>query len=284
MTIAINNFINKFKVEDSEFVKKYKKFKNVFNYIGKIISSAIIVLLVLIGAFLVYYVVSAQKYKNDPTQKPRINMYTIISGSMEPTIHVYDVVFDIAPKSPQDIKVGDVITFTSTSSISQGLLVTHRVQDIKIVNGKYEYVTKGDYNPTADSSTAKYENIIGKVAFKIPQLGRVQFFVSSKAGWFFVVLLPAMGVIIYDVFKLFKLLGTKNVSDKVKSKETKSTGDIKIDNIRTIIKKNEYQDNFNRLKNLHKPNDIKVVDNQNINRNDYLQRLNNLKNKNNNTK
>lgn len=279
MNIAIKNIFNKFKIEDSDSKSKFNKYKKILNYIGKVISSAIIVLLVLIGAFLVYYVVAAQKYKNDPTQKPAINMYTIISGSMEPTIHVYDVVFDIAPKSPQDIKVGDVITFTSTSSISQGLLVTHRVQDIRIVNGKYEYVTKGDYNPTADSSTAKYEDIIGKVAFKIPQLGRVQFFVSSKAGWFFVVLLPAMGVIVYDVMKLIKLLSTKNVSDKVESKMSKSSGDIKIDNIRSVLKKKDYQDNFNKLKELHSGSEVVLEDN--INRDDYLKRLNDLKNKNN---
>lgn len=280
MNIAIKNIFNKFKIEDSDSKSKFNKYKKILNYIGKVISSAIIVLLVLIGAFLVYYVVAAQKYKNDPTQKPAINMYTIISGSMEPTIHVYDVVFDIAPKSPQDIKVGDVITFTSTSSISQGLLVTHRVQDIKIVNGKYEYVTKGDYNPTADSSTAKYEDIIGKVAFKIPQLGRVQFFVSSKAGWFFVVLLPAMGVIVYDVMKLIKLLSTKNVSDKVESKDSKSSGDIKIDNIRSVLKKKDYQDNFNKLKSINSNSNVNDYEGKNINRDDYLERLKNLKNKN----
>ncbi len=280
MNIAIKNIFNKFKIEDSDSKSKFNKYKKILNYIGKVISSAIIVLLVLIGAFLVYYVVAAQKYKNDPTQKPAINMYTIISGSMEPTIHVYDVVFDVAPKSPQDIKVGDVITFTSTSSISQGLLVTHRVQDIKIVNGKYEYVTKGDYNPTADSSTAKYEDIIGKVAFKIPQLGRVQFFVSSKAGWFFVVLLPAMGVIVYDVMKLIKLLSTKNVSDKVESKDSKSSGDIKIDNIRSVLKKKDYQDNFNKLKSINSNSNVNDYEGKNINRDDYLERLKNLKNKN----
>lgn len=280
MNISLNNIMS-FKTKDSDNKSKFSKYKKILNYIGKIVSSAIIVLLVLIGAFLVYYVVAAQKYKNDPTQKPAINMYTIISGSMEPTIHVYDVVFDVAPKSPQDIKVGDVITFTSTSSISQGLLVTHRVQDIRIVNGKYEYVTKGDYNPTADSSTAKYEDIIGKVAFKIPQLGRVQFFVSSKAGWFFVVLLPAMGVIVYDVMKLVKLLSTKSVSDKVESKESNSSGDIKIDSIRSVLKKKDYQDNFNKLKSINSNSDVNDYESKNINRDDYLERLNKLKNKNN---
>ncbi len=283
-----------------------KKIGKILNYIGKILSYACIVLLVLIGIFLVYYVITVQKAKNDANFKPAVSLYTIVSGSMEPTIHVYDVVLNKAVNSPEEIKVGDVITFISTSSISEGLTVTHRVQDIKIVNGEYEYVTKGDYNPTADSSTAKYGNVIGKVAFKIPQLGRVQFFVASKAGWFFVVLLPAMGVIVYDVLKLFKLLGTKNASDKIKGNNKKKNIDINVDKAIDNIKKNDYNSSSlddlkknvmmnkdfvteinvdnNNLNNENKKLELKEdINNQeevNITKEDYLNRLNALKNRN----
>lgn len=292
MNLAINNkLITPSKTDDKDNVKDlkvFKKIKRVLNYIGKVLSTVAIVLLLLIGSFLVYYVITANAYKKDPTQKPKINMYTIISGSMEPTIHVYDVVFDIAPNSPEEIKVGDVITFVSTSSISEGLIVTHRVQDIRIIDGNYEYITKGDYNSAADSAPATYENIIGKVAFKIPQLGRVQFFVSSKAGWFIVVLLPALGVIIYDVIKLVKLLTTKQTSERVKvTNNTKTSGDKKVDDALDIIKKKDYQENFEKLKNMNKqpevkeePNIVKEENNKIIDKQNYLDRLNKLKEKN----
>ena len=94
-----------------------KKIGKILNYIGKILSYACIVLLVLIGIFLVYYVITIQKAKNDANFKPAVSLYTIVSGSMEPTIHVYDVVLNKAVNSPEEIKVGDVITFISTSSI-----------------------------------------------------------------------------------------------------------------------------------------------------------------------
>ena len=234
------NDINNLKYNKKEKNKAtFKKIKQVLNYVGKILSYACIVLLIIIGIFLVYYMINVQKAKKDSSFKPGVSLYTIVSGSMEPTIHVYDVVVNVAAKSPEDIKIGDVITFISTSTISEGLTVTHRVQDIKIVNGEYEFVTKGDYNPTADSSTAKYNNVIGKVAFKIPQLGRVQFFVASKAGWFFVVLLPAMGVIIYDVLKLFRLLGAKTTSDKIQNKSNKKTTDVKVDKAIDNIKRTD---------------------------------------------
>lgn len=234
----------------------FKKMIKILNYIGKILSYASIILLVLIGAFLVYYLITMQKAKTDETYKPQISLYTIISGSMEPAIHVYDVVVNVATKSPEDIKIGDVITFISSSSISNGLTVTHRVQDIRIINGEYEFVTKGDYNPVADTNTAKYSNVIGKVAFKIPQLGRVQFLVASKAGWFIVVLLPAMGVIIYDVIKLIKLLGTKATSDKVKKNKNNLTGDKDIDKALNNVIKKDYLSTLEDLQSNIKDNNL----------------------------
>ena len=109
-----------------------KKITKILNYIGKVLSYASIILLVIIGIFLVYYLITMQKVKKDPGYKPEVSLYTIISGSMEPAIHVYDVVVNVATKSPEDIKVGDIITFISTSSISEGLTITHRVQDISL--------------------------------------------------------------------------------------------------------------------------------------------------------
>ena len=224
--------------ETNENISTFKKVKKVLNYISKILSYASIVILVIIGSFLLYYLFTMQKNKNNPNFKPEVSLYTIISGSMEPAIHVYDVVVNFAVKSPEDIKVGDVITFESTSSISKGLTVTHRVQDIRIINGRYEYVTKGDNNPVADSSTAKYENVLGKVAFKIPQLGRVQFIVASKAGWFLIVLLPAMGVIIYDA---------KVTTDKVNSKNKRLTGDKDVDKALDSVIKKDYSSTLEEM-------------------------------------
>ncbi len=210
---------------------KNKTLKNALNYISKLFSTALLVLLIIVGVFLVYYLISAKMVSNNPKYEPKINLYTIVSGSMEPNIKVYDVIVDYKINSPEDLKIGDVITFRSTSTISKDLIVTHRIVDIKEVNGKVEYVTKGDYNSSADSDTAKFDHIIGKVVLKFPQLGRLQFFLASKFGWFIVVLLPAMCVIIYDILKLIKLLSLKKSGDNIKPtnavEESKTTVDNK---------------------------------------------------------
>jgi len=192
-----------------------KQLKGAFSYVGKIFSYAVIVLLVLVGLFLAYYLISARIVAVNPSYNPKLRLYTIVSGSMEPSINTYDVVFDVRVDNPESIKVGDVITFKSTSGISNGLIVTHRVIGVKLVNGKYEFITKGDANPTPDSATAKYEDVIGKVHMRIPALGRLQFFLATMTGWLIVVVLPALGVIIYDIIKLVRLMKIKDNTDSV---------------------------------------------------------------------
>lgn len=217
--------------------KKYKtkKFGPILNKIGKVLSYAVIVVLVCVTLFFVYYFLSNAIYRKNPNSPlPRFGLYTIISPSMEPKIKVYDTVVTMTV-DPNKIKVGDVISFISSSSVSRGLLVTHRVISVtEASNGEVAFQTKGDNNLTADSAVAMASSIIGKVVFKIPQLGRIQFFIAQKTGWIFIVVLPALGVIIYDFIKLFKLLGVNEKMEKLGIIEKNVKGDIDIDDLENL--------------------------------------------------
>lgn len=69
---------------------------------------------------------------------------------------------------------------------------------------------KGDANPKADEEKVIPSNVIGKVMFKIPQLGRVQFFLASKGGWIIAIMIPALVIISYDIYKIFRLFLLKS--------------------------------------------------------------------------
>lgn len=201
----------------------FQQFKQISKTIAIILSWTIFALLVLIIGFLAYYMVSANIYaKKGEKFEPKFSLYTIVSPSMEPNIKVYDVILNTRIDDPADIKVGDVITFISTSTISNGMTVTHRVT--RIVNGPegLEFATKGDNNTIEDTDTAKAKNLLGKVVLKIPQLGRLQFFLSTKGGWLLVILFPALLIIVNDIFKIFKLnKAKKNLNEAEKSSEDK---------------------------------------------------------------
>ncbi len=186
---------------------KNNKVLQIINKILKFISWVVLIALLILAGFLIYYVVMAkQAEKKGADYKPPMALYTIISPSMVPNINVYDVVFNVKVNDPNTLEVGDIITFVSSDSYMKGMIITHRIVDKYVTNEGVQFKTKGDANVEADSSLVYEENVIGKVLFKIPQLGRVQFFLASKSGWFIAILIPALAVIAYDIFKLFRLL------------------------------------------------------------------------------
>lgn len=197
--------------------ENYSSSKSVLKIIANILSWTIFAILIVVAIFLFYLTISSKIYaKKGIAYEPKFSLYTIISPSMEPNLRVYDIIIDQRIDSANDIKIGDIITFISTSSISSNKTVTHRVIDIVIDDsGNYHYKTKGDNNISPDSAYAEYKNVIGKVLFKIPQLGRIQFFLANQAGWLVVVVIPALFIIIKDIMKIVKLSKVNKKADNL---------------------------------------------------------------------
>ena len=187
----------------------------VIKYISKVFSWFLLTILVLVAGFLVYYVVATNIYARKGEEfKPKFSLYTIISPSMVPNINVYDVIFDVRVDDLTKLKEGDVITFVSSGYLNEGMTVTHRIVDIITTDEGLKFRTKGDNNLVPDSALVEPGNVIGKTLFKIPQLGRVQSLLATKGGWLFLVLLPALAIIIYDIIKIIKLTAVKKKVDQ----------------------------------------------------------------------
>ena len=93
---------------------------------------------------------------------------TVLSGSMEPTLHVGAVVVD-RPLPPSGVAVGDIITFTSRRpETGASRVVTHRV--IGVEAGPV-FRTKGDANPTADPTPVPIADVRGVEWYSIPLVG-----------------------------------------------------------------------------------------------------------------
>ena len=196
-----------------EQVKNF--FKNpIIKIITKIISWVVLVFLVLLALLLIYYVISSKIYEiKGKNYEPAVSLYTIISPSMEPAIKVYDVVVTRKVTDPSTIKEGDIITYVSTSTLGEGLTITHRVKSVITTDNGVKFRTQGDNNAIADSALVSSDHILGKVMFKIPLLGHVQFLLQSKGGLLFVLLIPALIVVIYDVVKVVRLSSIKQKVD-----------------------------------------------------------------------
>lgn len=196
--------------------ENYSGVKGFLKFITRVSSWTTLVILILLAIFLAYYMISVKIYSDRGEDfEPFISLYTIVSGSMEPNINVYDVVITKKVKSPSEIKENDVITFISSSSISKNMIITHRVVGVLEKDGEVSYKTKGDNNMSPDTSPALFNNVKGKVILRIPFLGRIQTFIATQGGWLLVIVLPAFAIILSDIIKIFKLAGVKNEIEKI---------------------------------------------------------------------
>lgn len=189
-------------------------YKEVLSKIMSILSYICLIALFLIATFLLYFIISNQvaKSKGD---KPAISLYTIVSPSMEPTIMVYDVIIDTKVKSDNELKIGDIITFYSNTIDTGGYTVTHRIVDIYKNNGIVYYTTKGDNNMDNDAGLITIDNVVGKCKFIIPSIGKMQMFITSRAGWALIILIPALGIILMDIKKLIKIFRIKEQIEEI---------------------------------------------------------------------
>ncbi len=246
-------------------MRENTSFGKAMKIIGKVLSWALFLILLVAAAFLIYYYVATKIYAaKGPGYEPKYSIYTIISGSMTPTIKVYDTIINERVDKASDIQVGDVITFVSTSLLTPGTTITHRVVGItEDSDGNTCFRTKGDFNGAEDQSCAKFQNVIGKVVLKIPQLGRIQFFLASRAGWLLCILLPAIYIIGRDIMRICKLTSIKNTTDAMNDKK-KDPKKAKMEELRKKeLKRKLLKENMDDDVKYYKEPEIKEIDKNN---------------------
>ena len=95
-------------------------------------------------------------------------IYTVISGSMEPAIPTGSLVY-VKYIQPEEIQTEDVIAFYGTDA--DGSIFTHLVVSNRAAIGNF--ITKGDSNSDNDMNPIPYANYIGKVQLSVPKLGGI---------------------------------------------------------------------------------------------------------------
>ena len=155
----------------------------------KVIYSIFVAFIVVVAVLLIVSVLPI---------KGNYKVLTVISGSMEPKIGIGSVV---AVKPEQDYKIGDVITFGPYSKTKTP--TTHRIFDIKVVDGQPVYITKGDVNNAPDAKEIQKKDIIGKVLFSVPFAGYAVDFARKPIGFALIIIVPALLIIADELKKIY---------------------------------------------------------------------------------
>lgn len=130
-----------------------------------------------------------------------LQVFNVISGSMEPTYSVGDLVY-VRTVDPDSVKVGDPITFVLNEEL---VVATHRV--VAIDSENRQFTTKGDANKTEDAAPVHFNNLIGVPVFAIPLLGYVSAYIQSPPGMYIAI---ALGVLLLAAVFLPDLLAKKD--------------------------------------------------------------------------
>ena len=109
-----------------------KTLKKILNVISTILVAIVVVLaLLLVGARFI-----------------GLNVYSVLSGSMEPTYHVGSLIY-VKDVDTDELKAGDVITYM----LDEDTIVTHRIVDVipdETDPSIIRFQTKGDANDSVD--------------------------------------------------------------------------------------------------------------------------------------
>jgi signal peptidase len=119
----------------------------------------------------------------------------VMSGSMAPRAEPGDV-FVVRKVAASDVRVGDIVTFRP---LRDDHLVTHRVTARRYVAGELHFQTKGDANVATDPDLVPARNVIGRVTYHAPWIGRAYVFALGTTGRIALVVVPALFLIAQEL-------------------------------------------------------------------------------------
>ena len=160
--------------------------------------------------------------------------YVVSSGSMIPTLEVYDVIVVEGNTPFQDVKKGDIIVFYSPAKYELGeeRVIVHRVHTIMSEDPK-TIQTMGDANPRPMKNVdypITEKIYLGKVEYIIPQVGYVTQILQPPINYIIIAII--IGVMIAkQFFKKKKEPVFQNTENIVETKQNQSDeiDDIKLD-------------------------------------------------------
>jgi signal peptidase I len=115
--------------------------------------------------------------------------FTVMSGSMEPTISTGDIVVE-RRIHPLQAHIGDIVTFKDTERDNE--LVTHRVRAISVRGSVVSFITRGDANTGTEHWSVQRGGTIGRVGYHLPLIGYGLVWTREPIARLLLIVLPAL--------------------------------------------------------------------------------------------
>ena len=173
------------------------RFKNIVITLVNAISIGIILVAVLIMANVVF------TSKGNTPKVFGYHVLRIVTGSMEPT-YGKDSLILVKYRNPEEIEVGDVISFYSNDPTLEGAVNTHRVVEIERDGVRITFTTRGDANNADDLYRTDSRAVIGVVIGSSLILGKLSRLVSNPLIFVPFILLPLVIMMIRSLIQAIR--------------------------------------------------------------------------------
>lgn len=200
----------------------------VIKKIGSAVIDIFIVVLVLLSIIISISSITA-KSNNGVPDLFGYTPFSVQTDSMKPTLSKGDYIF-VEQCDPDTLQVGDVITYFTLIQ-GERAINTHRIVDIIDNDGVTQIQTQGDNketNPEPDELLLAPGDVIGVyTGSKIPALGAVIDYLSTKMGFFLVILLPVLLFTIYQIYNLISVILYNHKVDMINAANEATSDEVK---------------------------------------------------------
>ena len=202
-------------MKEKESVKKQETNGKKPSVAKKIVSAVVTVFLLLLLGFVIFTLIQVKTAK-----RPNLfgyGVYTVISGSMRPTLDVGDVIIVKKVGSESELKKGDIVTFVGKGELS-GKIVTHRIISEGVEDGKL--TTCGDANYGIADKPIEYTDVIGKYVRTSVVMTFVYNAFRSKLGFGLIVFVPLFCLLVIQIINFVRACKMKDDEELKKEQLT----------------------------------------------------------------
>jgi len=173
---------------------KTKEVKKVFKVLWKIIETVLSIILILISLIIVTQRVS---YNEKAFLGYRI--FRVQTGSMIPKYQIGDVIL-VKETDPEELKVGDDVTYEGKEGNFNGVLVTHQIIEIEETDEGTSITTKGIANNKEDPKITT-DQINGVVQCRLQILTTITRLLNNGYIFYFCAIIPLTVYFFFAVLK-----------------------------------------------------------------------------------
>ena len=139
------------------------------------------------------------------------SVFRVQTDSMVPTLQVGDVILT-KQVAPEDIHLGDIITYECREGTLAGQTITHRVaRDPVVREGEYYYRTQGDKAGAALDDEISYDQVKGRYVRTMPFIDKLYSFFLSPGG---LITFIAIIIVLFGYEMISLILSYKAIDEK----------------------------------------------------------------------